>query len=633
LFSPDLSLGLVEAQGATPLSEETSEPTPYLRHDMECEADSKVCYQSLVTAANTAPGTKFGNLTNPYGFDSEVAVAGASPDLSHIVLDSRVPLTSAGSPGLYEWVGEDLTFVASMELGGAKETIVRHAVSEDGSRVIGTSGPEGGAQELLMRDVPAERTTRLDVSEPGAAGGESKPVFQTASSDGSKVFFTDSAQLTTDSTAAVNAPDLYEFDVETGKLSDLSIDPHLGEHADVLGQAIGASEDGSYVYFVANGALADRSIPGSCGVDGVSPSEATCNLYMSHEGTTTFIAQLSGEDNHTYANYLKEMTARVSPDGMWLAFMSDKSVTGYDNRDSRSGAPDEEVFLYSAGTGRVVCVSCEPTGARPTGTYMTPGSGAGVVLPLINNNAMWDNVTLAASVPGWTRPSKFKAVYQARYLSDSGRLFFNSDGALSPQDSDGTWDVYEYEPPGTGSCAANLATFVEAADGCIGLISSGGSAEESVFLDASENGNDVFFTTGAGLLPQDYDGARDVYDARACSALSPCFPVAAVAPPPCTTGDSCKAAPTPQPEIFGAPSSETFSGAGNLAIGNPVEGIQSRSLTRAQKLTLALKACHKKQKSRRVACERQARKRYGRTAVKNKSVSVRQDGKGGKRNG
>lgn len=41
------------------------------------------------------------------------------------------------------------------------------------------------------------------------------------------------------------------------------------------------------------------------------------------------------------------------------------------------------------------------------------------------------------------------------------------------------------------------------------------------------------------------------------------FPGTAL-PPACTTADACRAAPAPQPSIFGAPASQTFSGAGNF---------------------------------------------------------------------
>src|SRR6202042_1238487 len=93
--------------------------------------------------------------------------------------------------------------------------------------------------------------------------------------------------------------------------------------------------------------------------------------------------------------------------------------------------------------------------------------------------------------------------HQPHYLSDSGRLFFDSNDALVPQDVDGTQDVYQYEPTGVGDCQSMSATFNADSEGCVGLISAGTSAEESVFLDASESGGDVFFMTFSRLAPQD----------------------------------------------------------------------------------------------------------------------------------
>lgn len=205
--------------------------------------------------------------------------------------------------------------------------------------------------------------------------------------------------------------------------------------------------------------------------------------------------------------------------------------------------------------------------------------------------------------------------YQSRYLSDSGRLFFNSSDALVPQDVNGTEDVYEFEPSGVGSCEEASSTFDAATGGCVSLISSGKSAGESVFLDASEGGGEVFFLTSAQLVPQDTDTSLDVYDARECTAQSPCVS-APVSPSECTTTDSCRAAPTPQPSIFGSPSSATFSGTGNPTPAPVPETTNAKAkakpLTRAQKLADALKECKKKKpKKMRSACERQARKQYG----------------------
>jgi hypothetical protein len=86
------------------------------------------------------------------------------------------------------------------------------------------------------------------------------------------------------------------------------------------------------------------------------------------------------------------------------------------------------------------------------------------------------------------------------------------------------------------------------------------------------------------------------------------MPVAS--PPACDTEASCRAAPSPQPVIFGSPSSSTFVGIGNK--GETVSGsvVGARSLTRAQKLARALRACQRKKARQRLACKRQAMARY-----------------------
>jgi hypothetical protein len=56
--------------------------------------------------------------------------------------------------------------------------------------------------------------------------------------------------------------------------------------------------------------------------------------------------------------------------------------------------------------------------------------------------------------------------------------------------------------------------------------------------------------------------------------------------------------------------------AGRPAIGLPVETIRTRPLTNAQKLARALRVCEQKPKSKRAACEKQARVKYG-VAIKN----------------
>jgi hypothetical protein len=397
------------------------------------------------------------------------------------------------------------------------------------------------------------------------------------------------------------------------------------------------------VYFVANGVLdqtaaSEGAIQGDCEPSG-EPGGTGCNLYAIHHSESGWepprlVAVLSTQDYSDWGSLatadLAKVTSRASPDGQWLAFMSQQSLTGYDNHDALSGEPDQEVFLYHASAGAqgtLLCASCDPSGARPHGAEY-----ANIKAGLVGDDEKtWrDDQWLAATLPGWTPYSLGKALYQSRYLSDTGRLFFNSSDALVSSDVNGNWDVYEYEPPGVGSCAEASHAFVSSSRGCLGLVSSGRAAGESAFIDASETGDDVFFLTGAKLVRGDVDTALDLYDAHVCSESAPCSSETA-SPPPCVTVDSCRPAPAPQPAVFGAPASATFSGEGNVAsqLSSPPTGIpRPTALTRAQRLARALAACRKRRNERRRAvCERRARRAYG--AVASKVVGAGKRGRRG----
>jgi hypothetical protein len=444
---------------------------------------------------------------------------------------------------------------------------------------------------LYMRDLSVGKTLQLDVpdSECKASCGQGAddPEFQLASSEGSRAFFTDTEKLTPNGGVYENSrvgsetgADLYECEVK-----DNAGDPECMLHdvtpaGEQLGDPLGTSQDGSYVYFVANGVLAPGAVQGHCPNNKFTGTEApsTCNLYVRHGGVTRLVAVLSNEDLSDWAVELAHLTARVSPNGEWLAFMSQGDLTGYDNLDAVSGKPDQEVYLYhapenlAAEAGTLVCASCDPTGARPHGVESGENGNSTISgLPLADGGEeVWSPTKwIAANVPPWTRYTQHQALYQSRYLSNQGRLFFDSGDGLVPKDVNGTEDVYEYEPTKVGSCEENTSTgsdvYVPREHGCVALISSGSSAQESAFMDASENGEDVFFLTTSKLAPQDVDDSLDVYDAQQCTSSVPCPAPPVEQPPACTTEASCKAAPTPQPEIFGPPPSVTFSGPGDLA--------------------------------------------------------------------
>ncbi len=429
---------------------------------------------------------------------SEAVYAGSSTDLSHVVFGSSAQLTPnapAGVDSLYEW-SDGVVHLVSVLRNGTPITGNRswQVVSEDGSRVIFQMGAGIYLYEENIGATPV--------------GGGS---LEAASGDGSKVFLVAdaSAGLTSD-TVPGSGTNLYEYDAASGRLTDLT----PVAHAELIQKplpVLAGSNDGSYVYFIASGSLAAGATAGRQ------------NLYEWHEGVTTLVASAEHVSFTTYG--LAEepkyrygaAPAALTPDGTALAFESRASLTGYDNTDANTGEADIEMFLYEASAHRLICASCNPSGARPIGSsVMRPEEG----------------------LPGVLEVSDLGAA--PRYLSaDGSRLFFNSLDALVPQDTNGVEDVYEYE------------------GGQLHLISGGTGRENSQFADSSLSGSDVFFATTQQLVAQDQDYAFDVYDARVGGG----FP-APVSSASCS-GEACRAPSTPV--TFGVPGSAVFAGTGPLA--------------------------------------------------------------------
>jgi hypothetical protein len=490
---------------------------------------------------------------------SGAPMPGASPGPGGVSLDGQVDIKGNQAPR--NGAGE--VFVG-------QGVLVEHTVSADGSRIFFTGvedqlylrknadrpqSPIGGQGECTVPTdactVKVSASQKTNGAGPGGTdpSGPQRAHYWDASADGSVVYFSSCEQLTNDSTAVssggceqsaggrlerISGQDLYRFDVNTGHLTDLTVDSHAEDTlgADVQG-VLGAGEDGSYLYFVAHGKLATGATSGQD------------NLYLYHEGETRYIATLRGGyssgqptdnrcahfcsgDSPDWSELPKHRTVRVSPDGRHLAFDSEARLTGYDNTLNGGGncqlkvssenggeasSACKEVYLYDATANRLVCASCDPTGTRPL-RYST-------LEPPMSPN------------------------YTPHNLSDDGsRLFFETRNALVAGDTNGRQDVYEYT------------------HGRAYLISGGTASTSSYFLDASPSGNDVFFLTRQQLVASDRDRLFDVYDARVGGG----FP--RISQPECV-GTGCQGVPS-VPPIFSTPSSETFNGVGNFA--PPVSG-------------------------------------------------------------
>ncbi|HEX6154284.1 MAG TPA: NHL repeat-containing protein [Solirubrobacterales bacterium] len=442
-----------------------------------------------------------------------------------------------------------------------------NAVSADGSKVYWTAtstteaeGP-GALYLRLNPGAPPTASGACEVSEPTNActilvsAGPAR--FWKAAADGSVAIFSEGGEL-------------FEYLVATGETLPI---------AEEVAGLLGASEDVSRIYF-----LSEADLDGAA-VDG----EPNLYLYDKGAGTTSFIATLSeldatvGKTVPSPGNYEPAWhSARVTPDGSATAFMSNdpelaEEVAGYDNTDQATGLPAAEIYRYAIG-GELVCVSCNRTGVRPSGRE-------------VQNKTLAVTPTLPAAsmLPTW-----LNALYAPRVLSDDGsRIFFEAFEPLSAQDTNTKADVYQWEAEGTGNCSEDDSAYDPQSEGCVSLITSGQSPNDSWFVDASLSGDDVFIRTAAPLVSWD-PGSIDIYDARVNGGLK--------APPlPPNPEDECEGEPCKPP--LTPPPPAPVPGSGAVTEGNPPAAKPKPKKCR--------KGTHKVKRKGKVRCVKNKKSRAG----------------------
>jgi hypothetical protein len=554
-FAPDLGFGAVKA-AETPL-------TPGCPADVEniylYEAGSGSFRCLTAEAPIGAPG-KFG-----YGF----IYGGASDDGSRVFFKTRARYANAKAGSGANLYGSDEGQVRAVNVRpgqsepveptprttfGAKageeeqtgQSVLHNAISADGSHAIWTYVPapdaEYEASQLLDR-INGSETVQIDEGQ-GSGSESGGGTFSAASKNGQIVYFTSPKKLISGVRAEPGHEDLYRYDFSKpigSRLTDLTIRGSVP--GDVRG-VIGASEDGSDVYYVAGSA---QTPPTEVNPAGQKAEAGKNNLYV-NDGKNHFIAQLSNEDNLDWTAQPMNLTARVSSDGQHLAFLSSegaalahfnntlaatagKFASGQHCRIEGAGtlfgtSACPEAFLYDKPTNALTCASCNAAGSRPLGP---------------------------ALLPGWSSMSE-----GPRYLSaDGSRLFFETFDRLLPADENNLRDVYEFERPGTGTCSASSPNFDSLSDGCRFLVSTGKSSDESLLIDASATGRDIFISTRSVLSGWDTNENFDVYDYRDGGG----FPE----PVPSTSceGEAGCVAPAPPAPPAPNPATPSFSGPGN----------------------------------------------------------------------
>jgi hypothetical protein len=455
--------------------------------------------------------------------------------------------------------------------GGLAAGSAHNAISADGSKVFFTvpdpaaanAGPGCWKPEVEQERHEAvnppqlymrydERTVTLSAPNEGVEEGGKTPrlypaTYVGAAEDGSRVFFVSEAWLTANHPEAHDL-ELYQYDTETSTLTRISageeaVNPRAKAGAEIHTVPAVAAQ-GTAVYFTAFGKLAEGASelpPRSGSVEG------QVNLYRfdTRSGITSYVATINVSDYIAGAIALApKANWYTNPEGNYLLFASSAELTGYDT--SAASTHDcrvlpglgfgyghcDEVYRYHYEPGipserSVICVSCNPSGARPV------------------SHAEFTRSARAAIDAGPVQAMSNNGAY----------VFFDSADPLVSTATNETLDVYEWH------------------EGQIALIGSGSDPAPSFFLGMSsyetpshetvEAGN-VFIGTHANLVPWQHTEAEgNIYDARICRPEEgePCLDAPAVRTGQCENS-SCQSPPSPPDDA--TPTSLTFAGPGDL---------------------------------------------------------------------
>jgi hypothetical protein len=499
-------------------------------------------------------------------FSRTSTLGGSSSDMNVVTFATKlnlVPQAKGSEPKVYALENGVITLVGilpngKVPTGGsylARESVTGEAfdraaisykdtVSRDGSRIFFRSPVTGEESQLYLRRNGSE-TVLVSQSEGSEAVTPRNVMFQAATPDGSKVVFSTTSRLL-DSDPGGNGVGLYLYTDSPNPETESNltfIARFGGGPSEAIVKSI--SEDGKRIYFTNGEALLLWD-------DGVM-----------HQAAPETGASGVSFNSSAYSNG-KEML--VSRDGRRLAFLNYYKPT----RDNvvrelpfEHGFKNAELYVYDEASEKLTCVSCPHNGATAT---------LGVE---VASNAITEAVPFTALSS------------QPRFFTQDGRYaFFSTRESLLPQDTNGVADAYEYDVQ----------------TGKLSLLSTGYGEVGTWFVEASQDGRDVFLATRQQLSAWDPDKLVDLYDARAGGGL----PGPPEAPAPCS-GDACQGTPL-APPTFGTASE--FNGLGNPA---PVALAKTKAapLRRVQLLKRGLTQCRKlKSKRRRRRCEVAVRRRY-----------------------
>jgi hypothetical protein len=411
------------------------------------------------------------------------------------------------------------------------------AISSDGTRIYFSTRPSqpasGNCTEANKRRIMVREETpsgpaidelfqsECDRISPACAATDGDDVYQGASIDQSRVYFTSSRQLTDSdrdgsatscsANTAVAGCDLYLYDADR-PAGERLVDVSAGESsaatpgvgASVRNSITAISADGSHAYFVARTVLTtDRNPEG----DQAQAGADNLYLYSYPDEDLAFVGTLAvadggtlfgGEENWNNGAYAVPIVGtdeggnEIGGDGHVLVLNTRAQLT-VDDTDASS-----DLYRYDAAAGTLSRVSQAAPGGTDDGAF-------GMVTPFARKNGT-------------------DYAEKGRWVSEDGStVVFTSKDALFPGDTNGAEDSYLwrdgqlYRLPGSSRTSANA---------------------REIRPIVSHDGSTIAYHSTKQLTWSDIDTVEDVYVLRPGGG----FPE----PPPAVTceGEDCQGAPS-----------------------------------------------------------------------------------------
>jgi hypothetical protein len=523
---------------------------------------------------------------------------GASPDLSHVLVTSRVALTPGATQGGSNYYMRDartgaLTLIAtsanvamtSNAHGLQGETYVKFVANDGRSALFSSSLPltpqataSGGSGFLYVWRANSGLTVEsiLPAAEGGgvATGGLSS-TYNDEDAEVDSAFYGDAlSRVYFGSATGV-------YLRSGGVTKAISVSRIAGDpDTPVPGTVNGVVSDGRYVVFQTNGTRLTDDTPNTFDnfiyrydavtdsliyigstqfmdavrtVMQVSPDGQTIafrspvkldpaatdfatNLYMWRNGTLRFVATA---DPGTIldaggVSYLRFL----SENGRYLSFTDDSrsraASFGADNVSP--GCP--RLFIGGAGPCAEVYVfdADEPDASKRLSCASCRTDGQ----PAISDAG--DPTLLSPDRPQPIPGRHRFAAHQQRMVASDGTVFFTTYDGLVAEDGNGLKDVYAYR------------------GGAVRLVSRALPGYSSRFLEASVDGKAIFFSTDDPISPTDTDKSVDIYVTRVGAG----YPYTAPVRVPACAGNDCRGPAAPLGPLV-LPSTDAVFGSGNVA--------------------------------------------------------------------